>query len=325
MITNKVNKVNLVVLSLIGAVIITSCSSKNTNSLEGKVKRETICVAPKVPGRIAKIFVTESQIVKKGDTLAELYVPEIEAKMQQANGASQAATWQYNMAKHGATKDQKDQVIAMYEAAKEQLNLAEKSLARIKALYNDSLVSAQAYDEALTKYAMARSQCEAAAAKKQEVVGGLRDEQVRMAQGQMNQAYGALREAQNAYNERFIVAPQDMTIETIALHEGELALAGYSIFTGYSPSATYFRLTVPESKICDFKIDSIYTFCLPFMDNKEVKAQLTAVNELAKYAFKSSAYPQYQMGEAVYELKFVPVSKSVNDKLFNNFTVVLKY
>lgn len=315
----------LLIISILSiASIFSACKKDKTIILEGKVKRETISIAPKLAGRITKIYVHESDFVHKGDTLAIIDIPEVEAKMQQAEGASMAAGSQYEMALHGATKDQKEQVIAMFNAAKEQYQFAEKTLNRIRNMYNDSLISPQAYDEALTKFNVARSQYEAAGAKKQEVVGGIRDEQVRMALGQKTQAEGAVREANTAYKERIIIAPKDMSIETIALHEGELALPGYNIFIGYEVNSTFFRFTASESQISQFVRDSIYNIELPFKNNTVIKGKLVAITELGRYAFKTSAYPNYQLGEAVYELKLIPQEKETVNNLFVNATAILK-
>ena len=311
--------------SLIVLLSLTSCSSSNKQQvLEGKIKRETISLAPKLAGRILKIYVHESDVVRPGDTLALLDIPEIQAKVQQAEGAYFAASSQYEMAKNGATKDQKEQVMAMYNAAKEQFEFAEKSLKRMKNMYDDSLVSPQAYDEVYSKYNMARLQLEAAKAKKQEVTGGIRDEQVRMAQGQKNQASGAVNEAHTAYKERYIIAPKEMIIETIALHEGELALPGYNLFVGYDLSSTYFRFTVSESSVSKFKNGSIYDITLPFKENEIIKAKLVSIIELAKYANKTSSYPNYQLGETVYELKLAPIATETKQYVCN-FTVLVKY
>lgn len=313
------------ILISIVMLFLASCGNSNHKVLEGKVKRETISLAPKLAGRILKIYVRESDVVKAGDTLALLDIPEVRAKVQQAEGAYFAASSQYEMAKHGATREQKEQVVAMYKAAKEQFDFAEKSLRRIQNMFNDSLVSPQAYDEVLSKYNMARSQLEAAQAKKQEITGGLRDEQVRMAQGQKNQAEGVVNEAHNAFNERYIIAPKEMVIETIALHEGELALPGYNIFVGYELNSTYLRFTVSESNVSKFRIDSTYEVTVPFKSNETVKAKLVSIIELAKYASKTSSYPNYQLGETVYELKFSPDNKEEAKKYFNNFTVLVHY
>jgi len=304
---------------------ITSCGKNNeVKVLQGKVKRESISIAPKVPGRIKEIRVKEADLVKKGDTLAIIDVPEVEAKILQAEGAVFSANSQYQMALNGATHEQVEQVNAMYSAANEQFEFAKKSLTRIKNMYNDSLISAQQYDEMLAKYNAAQAQLNAAIAKKNEVLGGVRGEKINMALGQLKQAEGALQEAKTAYNERFIIAPEDMSIETVALHVGELALAGYNLFIGYLPNASFFRFTVKESDLQYFKTNSEYTISLPF-EKKDIKGKLTSVKPLAAYANKTASYPDYELGESLYELKIVPNNSKETENLFNNYTTILKY
>jgi len=227
------------------------------------------------------------------------------------------------MATTGATKEQREQVDAAYQAAKDQFNLAEKSLTRVRNLYNDSLVSTQSFDEALTKFQMAKAQLDAATAKKQEVFGGIRDEQVQMALGQKKQAEGAVREASVVMAERFVIAPKRMTIETIALHEGELALPGYNFVIGYDFESTWVRLTLGESAIASFEKGKTYDIKTTF-GNLTFNAKLAAINEMAKYGTRTSSYPNHQPGETVYELKFVPANPTEVQNLFTNISVKVK-
>jgi HlyD family secretion protein len=320
----KASGIIKITVVIVATFIFMSCSTKESRFIEGKVKRESISLAPKVPGRILKINVIESDMVKAGDTLAILDVPEVEAKIQQAKGAYFAASSQHLMAVNGATEQDRQQVLAFYNAATEQYNFAEKSLKRVKAMYEDTLISAQAYDEVQAKYNAAKAQYEGAIAKKKEVFDGVRVEKISMAQGQMDQAQGALKEAQVAYSERYILAPADMTIETIALREGELALPGYSVFTGYKIHSSYFRFSIPESKISEFKRGMEYTIELPYI-HKSMTAELVVIKELAKYAYRTSQYPNYQLGEAVYELKMNPKNKIEADSLYDNLTAIINY
>ncbi len=57
------------------------CEKKiNKNQIQGKIENEQIAVVSKIPGKILKIFVKEGDLVKKGDTLAILDIPEVDAK-----------------------------------------------------------------------------------------------------------------------------------------------------------------------------------------------------------------------------------------------------
>jgi HlyD family secretion protein len=316
--------IKLLTFGLVVIIIISSCTEeKNPNLIEGKVKRESTSIASKVPGRILEIRFHESDIVKAGDTLAVISFPEAEAKLMQAQGAYFSAKSQYEMSLNGATKEQVKQAIAGREAAADQFEFAKKSLDRLKNMYKDSLISAQNFDEAFAKFNGAKDMLDAARAKEDEVMAGVRNEKIKMAEGQMKQAEGAVKETQTAYNERYIIAPKDMMLESITLHEGELALPGYNLFVGSNVNEVYFRVTIPESEISNFNNGTIYKVELPF-EKITVDAKLTSVKQLAHYADRTASYPNYEIGESVFELKLVPVSIKDIKNIYNNSTVLLE-
>ena len=240
-------------LFIASTLSLVACKNDNPDQLtEGKTMKEIVSFAPKVTGRILKIFVQEGQTVKAGDTLAMLDVPEVSAKIAQAKGATAAAAAQAQMAKNGATADQLRQLKAKQKGLAEQFEFAQKSYKRASNMFKDSLMSPQSYDEIFAKYQGAKAQLDAVNAELHDVEIGTRIEKIEMALGQEDQARGALQEANVAYSERYIIATNDMEIETISLNVGELATAGYALFNGYIPNTTYFRFTIPESKISKY-------------------------------------------------------------------------
>lgn len=302
-----------------------SCSKKkeNLNDSEGKAKKEVISFAPKVTGRILKIYVTEGQSVKKGDTLALLDVPEVSAKIAQAQGAVSAATAQEQMAKNGATADQLRQLKAKYKGLQEQYEFAQKSFKRANNMYRDSLMSPQAYDEVYAKLQGAKAQYDAVVAELDDVQRGTRVEKVEMAAGQASQAKGALQEANVAYSERYIIATNDMEVETISLNTGELATAGFALFNGYIPGSTYFRFTVPESSISKYKKGQDVNMQVVY--NKEnLQGTVVYIKQLTRYADITTAYPDYQLQDAVYEIKVKPKDINKAKEILVNANVILK-
>ncbi len=306
------------------AAVLSSCSTAVEKGIEGKIKREAITVTTKVPGRVAALRISEGDWVKRGDTLAVLDIPEVDAKIAQAQGAVRAASAQYEMAERGATANQLKQLQAKHDALKEQYEFARKSFSRVEAMFADSLISPQNYDEAMAKFQGARAQYDAVVAELAEAKSGVRIENKLMALGQQERATGALREAEVASDERYILAPADMTIETISLHVGELATPGYSVFNGYLPTTTWFRFTLPESQVGRVQPGQQIRVFIPYLD-KTVEAEVVAVKQLAKYADVSTAYPDYQLEEAVYEVKVRPMQPSETETLLNNATVILSY
>ncbi len=318
------NRYNTIIV-LMAAVLMQSCAGNNTSSTlpEGKVKLESIGVASKIAGRIEKIYVQEGQQVNKGDTLAIIYVPELTAKMEQANGAVTAAEGQLLLAHNGATKDQLDQIQSQLDAAEAQLSFAKVSFSRIQNMFNDSLVPAQQYDEVKSKYEAAQAQVKAIKAKQKEVLAGTRTETVTSARGQVERAKGARSEVLQAEKETIILAPDNMLVEGITLKEGELVTPGYTIFNGYLQYKTYFRFTIGERAVNAYPLGSPVTVSVPGI-NKEIPAKITMVKQLPRYADNTSTAPNREVGEGFFELKIVPTDEATATGLYNNSTVFLK-
>lgn len=311
-------------IALASVLSLVACKNDNPDQLtEGKTKKEIVSFAPKVTGRILKIYVEEGQTVKAGDTLAMLDVPEVSAKIAQAKGATAAATAQAQMAKNGATADQLRQLKAKQKGLAEQFEFAQKSYKRASNMFKDSLMSPQSYDEIFAKYQGAKAQLDAVNAELHDVEIGTRIEKIEMAIGQENQARGVLQEANVAYSERYIIATNDMEIETISLNVGELATAGYALFNGYIPNTTYFRFTIPESKISKYNKGMTVNMKSTY-GNQEFSGKVVSIKQLTKYADITTAFPDYQPEDAVYEIKVIPTDRAKVNNILVNSSVTLK-
>ncbi len=310
----------------IGSILLTACGNKEntTNFIQGKTEKEQIAVVGKIAGRIQTINVSQGDFVRKGDTLAILDIPEVEAKKAQAEGAVTSASAQYQMAQHGATANQIKQLNAKKRALEEQYAFAQKSLSRLDAMVKDSLIPQQQYDEVFAKYQGAQAQLTAVNAEIADVQNGVRMEQQVMALGQQDRAKGALLEVNTAEKERYIIAPQDMTIETITLKVGELALPGYTLFNGTLENSTYFRFTVPESQLKNYNKGAEIEVTVPYKDNLKITGTIKNIKQIGAYATIATAYPDYDMQDPLYELTIYPKDQSAARNILNKTTVTLK-
>jgi len=306
---------------IVAVISSSACRENNKDLLQGKIKRETVAFSGKVTGRILKIYVEEGQSVMPGDTLAMLDVPEVNAKIVQASGAVKATAAQRLLASNGPTQNQIKQLRAKFASATELYQFASKSYERANAMFNDSLISPQAYDESYAKYKNAKAQLDAATAELNEAeVVGTRYETKLTTAGQQEQASGLLKEVEVAYSERYIIATNETTIETITLHVGELAVAGYPVFNGYETKSTWFRFTVPESKITRFKKGDGVIVNVSYL-KKEYRGRIANIKQMPRYADITTAYPDYEMDEAVYEIKIIPDNTVETVGLFYNATI----
>lgn len=305
-------------------IICSSCGQdKSITAYRGQVKFETISISSKLAGRIDEIYVEEGAEVKKGDTLAVIDIPEVNAKMKQANGAIRAAQGQLDMAYNGATQEQLIQINSQLGSGEAQLDFAKESFNRMQAMYQDSLITQQQFDEVKLKLDMAKAQVVALEAKRAEATNSARIEQINQAQGQLDGAMGAKEEVISASKEKYVIAPTDMSVETISLNEGELLSPGFILFNGYKKNSVYFRFTVPESNVYDFKVGKPLTLINPYT-KEEFGAKVSAIKQLAQYADITSTAPLYELSESIYELKVVPVSSVASQSFYANATILIK-
>ena len=313
----------IITLLAIASLFIGCEKNINKGQIQGKIENEQIAVVSKIPGKIIKIFVKEGDLVKKGDTLAILDIPEVNAKINQAEGAVTSAKAQYNMAVKGATDNQIKQLEAKKQGLKEQYQFAQKSIKRLDNMLKDSLVSQQTYDEAFAKYEGAQAQYNAVVAELDDAKKGGRIEQQNMALGQQDRAFGALQEVETADKERYVIAPQDMSIETITLNLGELALPGYTLFNGYISNSTYFRFTIPESQLDKIKKGHEMTVHVVY-NKKDIKGMVSTIKQLGAYGNIATAYPDFEMQESLFEIKITPSNNQETKDLITKATVTLK-
>ncbi|MGL5112082.1 MAG: HlyD family secretion protein, partial [Flavobacterium sp.] len=295
---------------------------KNNSIMQGKVEYEQIAVVSKIPGKIVRLFVKEGDWVKEGDTLAQLDIPEVDAKKNQAQGAVVSAKAQYSMAKKGATDDQMKQLEAKKMGLKEQFEFAQKSIRRLKNMLKDSLVSQQTYDETFAKYQGALAQYTAVQAELDDAKKGARIEQQTMALGQQERAFGALQEVETAEQSRYVIAPQDMSIETITLTLGELALPGYTLFNGNIKNSISFRFTVPENQLNQYKIGEKITVTIPYT-KQNIEGKVTSIKQLSAYGNIATAYPDYELQESLFEIVITPINTNETKDLISKTTATI--
>ena len=124
-----------VVIVLI-AVIATLSLKKEPDYIQGQVEVSEYRVSSKVPGRILELRVKEGDFVRKGDTLAIIDAPEVEAKKVQALSAEGAASAINEMTNNGARQEQIRAAYALLQQAKAGLEIAKKSYTRVQHIYD---------------------------------------------------------------------------------------------------------------------------------------------------------------------------------------------
>lgn len=207
------------------------------DQIQGMADADTINVAAKITARVAELKVREGDRVQAGQVLFLLDSPEVAAKEQQAHGALAAAQAVADKADEGARSEDIRAAEANWKRAEAGAALAEATYQRVQNLFNEGVMTRQKRDEA---HAQATSSRELA----------------RAAQGQVQQAQGAVAEVNAARVEVEGRAPVAGEINKRMADPGELVPAGYPVFTLVDIDRMWVAMNLRESQMQGLKVGS---------------------------------------------------------------------
>ncbi|MBS9774070.1 MAG: HlyD family secretion protein [Tenacibaculum sp.] len=277
--------------------------------LQGQVEAKQINVAPKVPGRVDKIYVEEGSFVKKGDLLLELESTTIDAKMAQAKAAKSAAQAQANKAKAGARAEQIQGAYNIWQQAKVASELAEKTYERVNNLYKEKVLPAQKKDEAYTKMTAMQKQERAAYSQYQMAKNGARSEDKAAAAALVARAEGAIAEVETYKDGAKVFAPANTQVQEIIPNEGEIVNAGYPVMNLIDLTNTWVVFNIREDFLANYKIGQKFNAKVPALNNKEIELEVKHIAVLGDFATWNATKATGDFDRKTFAVKAYPTQK----------------
>lgn len=253
------------------------------NIIQGEAEITEVRISSKVPGRVAKFFVEEGSYVQKGDTLAVLSTPDIDAKLAQALAAKAAATAQNEKAIAGTRVEQIQAAYEMWQKSKAGLEIAQKSYNRVQNLYNKGVTTAQKRDEAEANLNASIATEKAAHSQYQMAVNGAQREDKAAAKALVEQAKGAVAEVESYIEESYLISPIDGRVSEKFPHVGELVGTGAPIMNIADLTDKWGSFNLTEDRLPRFKMNDIIKAYVPGLD-KEVEMKIYYIKDLGSYA-----------------------------------------
>ena len=275
---------------------------------QGQAEAKQIRVAPKIPGRIDKIWVQEGQSIEKGTLLLSIETPEINAKLEQANAAHDAAEAQLAKANSGARTQQIQAAYSVWQQAKTAADFAKTSFDRVENMFKDELISVQKRDEAYTRYQASVQQANAAKAQYDLALAGAQKEDKQTAKAMVNKAQGAINEVRAYKNEANVYAPASGEIQKIIPNEGELVNTGYPIITLVDLNDMWVVLNIREDFMNRFQKGTKFQAIVPALNNKEITLEVRHIAVMADFATWTATKAQGDFDRKTFEIKAYPTT-----------------
>lgn len=292
----------VIVVAVIGFVCF---GNNDDNVIQGEVEVSEYRVSSKLPGRIAEICVTEGDFVHKGDTLAILDVPEVEAQKRAAEATQDAAKAVSDMADNGARKEQIQAAYQLWQQAVAASDIAEKTYKRLQNLYNEGVISAQKRDEAFAAYKATQAQVLAAKSQYDMAKSGARNEERKAASDQANAAKNATDVVKSLLRETVQIATADGEVSEILPKVGELVGLGSPIMSISEMNDMWGTFNIREDQLNGMKVgDTFKAYCPAF--DKEIEMKVYHIKDQGSFAVWKATKTNGQYDIKTFEVKARP-------------------
>ena len=292
----------VIVVAVIGFVCF---GNNDDNVIQGEVEVSEYRVSSKLPGRIAEICVTEGDFVHKGDTLAILDVPEVEAQKRAAEATQDAAKAVSDMADNGARKEQIQAAYQLWQQAVAASDIAEKTYKRLQNLYNEGVISAQKRDEAFAAYKATQAQVLAAKSQYDMAKSGARNEERKAASDQANAAKNATDVVKSLLRETVQIATADGEVSEIFPKVGELVGLGSPIMSISEMNDMWGTVNIREDQLNGMKVgDTFKAYCPAF--DKEIEMKVYHIKDQGSFAVWKATKTNGQYDIKTFEVKARP-------------------
>jgi membrane fusion protein (multidrug efflux system) len=326
----KTNKKFIVIISVLvtigviygGYKIIHSLSHEETD--DAQIQANMNPIIPHVGGFIEKVYVTDNQKVKKGDTLFVIDNKDYLVKLEQAEAqlaaaksgvsVSEASIGSYK-ANTATAAAQVSSATSNIETAKTKLWRATNDFERYENLYKNHSITAQQYEQALAakqeaeqQVKMLESQQKATQSQQNAAAQQthISEQQVSVAEANVKSAQAQVDAAKLNVNYTIVTAPIDGQLSNVSLQVGQFVQAGQSLFYLVNTSEKWVVANFKETQLEKMEIGQKVIITADAYPGEEFEAEVSAFSPATGARF-SLLPPDNATGNFVKTIQRLPV------------------
>ena len=274
-----------VIIIVLAAGFLLSHFSSSEEILEGIVDTDEINIASKVTGRIDELHVKEGDNIHDQQRIASLFDRQTDENARQAKEALESALASQEKAHNGERSEYIESLKAIWNSARaDEKNVKMLSDRIIKLYENSRAVSAQERDDAIAKYDIAKQKTNSAYEQYMQAKRGNREEDIRIANANVNAAKAAFDSAQSLVNELTVTSKNNGQIAKRFANEGELVSAGTPIYSMIDLNNLWVTINLREDRFNALKVGDTIEGNIPALKNKHVKFKVFFINPKANFA-----------------------------------------
>lgn len=210
-------------------------------------------------------------------------------------------------AEAGARQEQIQSAYELWQKAKVNTEIMQKSFRRVSNLYKEGVVSEQKYDEAKAQYDAAVSTERAAKSQYDMAKDGAQKEDKEMAAANVLQAEGVVAEVDSYLKETILTAYSDGEVTDIFPHAGELVGTGAPIMNIAVMDDIWVSFNVREDNLQKMQMGQRFTAEIPALGTT-IEMEVNYMKDRGEYAAWKATKQTGQYDLKTFEVRAVPVS-----------------
>jgi HlyD family secretion protein len=252
--------IRMTVAVLSAALLVTGCGrGLRTPDGSGTIEATDIRISAEVPGKLLSVRAEEGSVVAEGDTLALIDPTDYELRLKAARASLSRARAQLDLVIAGARDENIEQARSVVREAEAAAGLADTSYVRAQRLFEVGSITRQKLDEAFA----ARERTAAALSSANEALAmllrGNREEEVRMAQAQLDQVEAEAALAERALAHTTVTSPAGGTVTIKVAEPGEMVGAGSPVAVLSSLDQVWLSIYLAEPRLAEIALgDTAY-------------------------------------------------------------------
>lgn len=233
-----------------------STESNQTLKLYGNVDVRQVSLAFETSGRLSTVKVEEGDLVKAGDTLAQLDTTTLELQRQEAQARLEVQSQTLQKLRNGARPQELAQARSRVMAAQAEARRAGDDWRRLSRLSNNTkgqAISAQDLDRAKSAWQIAEAQVAEAQEALRLLEAGTRAEDLAAAQAQLHVIESQIAQLDHQIALGTLKAPVDAVVRSRLLEPGDMATSVKPVFALALTTPKWVRVYVEEPDLGQIK------------------------------------------------------------------------
>jgi HlyD family secretion protein len=274
---------------ILAAAGLLGCGSNHKGTIEasGTLEAIEVKVSSKVPGQIESIRIQEGSQVQTRDTLLILDRSTLELQFRQAQAGFEVADAQYHLLLNGARSED----IRLSEDALRQAEASFKNAnddyGRMKDLLASNTVTKKQFDDAESRYTIAKAQLSSAQQGVAKLRNFARPEDLAAARARAGQGKATSDLIRKQLTDAVIVAPVSGTVTHVPVEQGELIGMGTVIASVSRLEKMNLMIYVGESELGKAKLGGMADVYIDTYPDKAFPAKVVFISPIAEFTPKN--------------------------------------